>query len=267
MAPLHTERFGSATAPLVMAVPGLTGDARQLATLGSALSGDDLQVVAVDLRGRGSSPRTGPGTYGWHRHADDLFGVADALGVERFAIVGLSMGASIAMKAAELGGERLDAVVLLDVAGRVDPGVGPVVQSVIDALDGSAADPEAVAEDRRYTLSQDPYARWQHLTMPTLLVRATRELAPGSGFVVPIDDRDRFEREVAGSLVVEVDATHLTIADHPDTAAATRGFLLEHRPPPPERLGLRSKLADRGPSAGRARPRPGHRRPSPRSDP
>src|SRR4029077_14274506 len=40
---------------------------------------------------------------------------------------------------------------------------------------------EAVLEDRAYTATQDPYDRWKYLTMPTLLLRATRELEPGSG--------------------------------------------------------------------------------------
>jgi pimeloyl-ACP methyl ester carboxylesterase len=221
---LQAERFGSPAAPLVLGVHGLTGDRRQLENLGAAVGGDDRQVVTVDLRGRGGSPPTGPGTYGWERHALDLLAVADALGAPRFVVVGLSMGASIAMKTAELDGSRLEALVLLDVAGRVDPGVGPVVESVIARA--TAADADAVAEDRQYTLTQDPYARWRHLTMPTLLVRAIQELAPGAGYVVPPDDRDRFRHEVPGGRVVEVDASHLTISDHPDTAAAVSDFLV-----------------------------------------
>jgi pimeloyl-ACP methyl ester carboxylesterase len=201
-----------------------------------------------------------------------VFAVADALGAERFSVVGHSMGGSVAMKAAELDGRRLDAVVLLDVAGRVDPGVGGVIASVIPGLgrvhdsvenyieavkgqglftpwsehwdrfhrygveeveeiekeDGrvrSSVHIDALNEDRRYTVTQDPYDRWKHLTMPTLLLRATRELRPGAGYVVPADDRDHFRREVPRSTVVEIDANHLTIATHPDAAAAIRRFL------------------------------------------
>ena len=87
------------------------------------------------------------------------------------------------------------------------------------------ADPGAVAEDRAYTLTQDPYARWRHLTMPTLLVRATRELRPGAGFVVPADDRDRFLREVPRGAVVEVDANHLTVNTHADLVTSVKPFL------------------------------------------
>ena len=263
---LHAQRFGSPSAPLVLGLHGLTGNMKTFDAVGQRLGGDALQLVALDLRGRGHSDATPPGTYGWENHALDVLAVADALGSEHFSLVGQSMGASVAMKVAELDGSRLDAVVLVDIAGRVDPGVGPVIASVIDHLDEvhpsvedylaavkaqSLVDPwdehwdgfyrygleevdggvrprahrEAVAEDRRYTATQDPYARWKHLTMPTLLLRATQELAPGSGLVVPADDRDLFLREVPRSAVIEVDANHLTIAAHARAAAAIADFL------------------------------------------
>jgi pimeloyl-ACP methyl ester carboxylesterase len=86
--------------------------------------------------------------------------------------------------------------------------------------------PGAVAEDRAYTATQDPYARWAHLTMPTLLVRATRELVRGAGHVVPVAERDRFRRSVPHAAVVEIDANHLTVNTHPDLAVAVRSFLV-----------------------------------------
>ena len=55
--------------------------------------------------------------------------------------------------------------------------------------------------------------------MPTLLLRGTWELRPGSGYVVPADDRARFLRDVLGASVVEIDANHLTINVHSAAAA------------------------------------------------
>jgi hypothetical protein len=63
--------------------------------------------------------------------------------------------------------------------------------------------------------------------MPTLLLRATRELGRGTGFVVPAEDRDRFRLDVPHAEVVEIDANHLTINTHADAAAAVRRFLTE----------------------------------------
>jgi len=265
---LHAQRFGSRSAPLVVGVHGLSGNMKSFDFVGEFLGGDALQLVALDLRGRGNSETTGPGTYGWENHAFDVFAVADTLGFERFSLVGHSMGGSVAMKAAELDGSRLDAITLVDVAGRVDRGVGAVIASVIDRLDDvydstdgyvdavkaqgfvqpwseywdrryryeieevdggvrSRVDARAVAEDRTYTATQDPYDRWKHLTMPTLLLRATRELLPGVGYVVPADDRDRFVREVRRGTVVEVEANHLTINTHRHAATAMSRFFAD----------------------------------------
>jgi pimeloyl-ACP methyl ester carboxylesterase len=228
---LHAQRYGSPSAPLVLGVHGLSGNMKTFDFLGERLGSDAVQLVALDLRGRGRSETTPPGTYGWDNHALDVLAVADALGVERFSIIGHSMGGSVAMKAAELDGSRLDAIVLLDIAGRVDPGIGPVIASVIDRIGTEIrsfeerVDHAAVTEDRRYTATQDPYDRWKHLTMPTLLLRATRELVPGAGHVVPAADRDRFLREVRHGVVTEIDANHQTITTHPQTATATAAFL------------------------------------------
>jgi len=218
---------------LAIGVPGLTGNVKNFAFLGGRIGSDEMQLVAMDPRGRGGSETTGPGSYGWEHHARDVLGLAEVLGIDRFAIVGQSMGGSVAMKAAALDGARLRAVVLIDVAGRVDRGIGPVISASIDRLSSAfeSADEyisvEAVTEDRAYTATQDPYERWRYLTMPTLLLRATRALREGAGYVVPVGDRDRFAREVARSTVVEVDANHVTINTHPAAAEAVRDFLAE----------------------------------------
>ncbi|HYD08520.1 MAG TPA: alpha/beta hydrolase [Acidimicrobiales bacterium] len=243
---IHAQRFGAADAPLVIGLHGATLNMHAFDLLGERLGGDDLQLVAVDLRGRGRSERTGPGTYGWDQHALDAVAVADALGAERCAIVGQSMGASVAMKAAELASARLDAVVLIDMAGRVDRGVGELVASSIGRPGGAfqlidpwdewwdrcraydaehGVDDVAIAEDRAYGATQDVYGRWQHLTMPTLLVCATVELRPGVGYVVPVDDRSLFARAVPTATVVEVAGTHVSVNVHEDTATAISRFI------------------------------------------
>lgn len=225
---IQVSQQGAPDRPLVVGVHGLTGTREQLARIGSCVADSGLRFAALDLRGRGASDWTPAGSYGRVNHAFDVVAVADALGAMRFAVVGVSMGGSIAMTMAELVADRLIAVVLVDIAGRVDPGVGSVVTEVISATDTRVVDSVAIAEDRAYATTQDPYARWQHLTMPTLLVRATREIRPGSGHVVPVDDRDRFAAAVSRSTVVEVDATHLSIVDHKHTPGVIADFLTCH---------------------------------------
>ena len=130
---LHGQRFGPASGPLVIGLHGLSLNMKAFDFLGERL-GDELQLVALDLRGRGRSPATPAGTYGWVNHALDVFAVADELGCDTFSIVGQSMGGSVAMKAAELDPGRLDAIVLIDIAGRVDPGAGQLIGSVMASI-------------------------------------------------------------------------------------------------------------------------------------
>lgn len=130
---MHAQRFGPSSAAKVIGLHGLSLNMKAFDYIGERL-GDAFQLVAVDLRGRGQSPPTPPGTYGWDNHALDVFAVADELGFERFSIIGQSMGGSVAMKAAEINPDRLDTVVLVDIAGRVDRGAGELISSVVASV-------------------------------------------------------------------------------------------------------------------------------------
>lgn len=72
------------------------------------------QVVRYDLRGWGRSRRQ----MGIYRHAEDLAGLLDWLGIERAALVGVYSGANIALELALERPERVAALVL--VQPRVD---------------------------------------------------------------------------------------------------------------------------------------------------
>jgi pimeloyl-ACP methyl ester carboxylesterase len=84
---------------------------------------------------------------------------------------------------------------------------------------------EAAAEDAAYGRAHDPAALWPALTMPVLLVRAAREMYPGTGFIVRAADRDRFLEGKRDATAVEVDANHYTVIEHATTLAAIAGFL------------------------------------------
>ncbi len=111
--------------------PGLSANCKEYDFIGERIAGEALQVVALDLRGRGKSDVTPPGTYGWPSHARDVFAVAEALGADRFSIIGHSMGGLVAMAAADQDAERLERVVLIDIAGLPDESsLGPISMSV-----------------------------------------------------------------------------------------------------------------------------------------
>ena len=80
---LRVRRWGAAGAPVVLCVPGLSANLCGFDRLAEQLAGGTLQLVAIDLRGRGHSDVTGAGTYGWRSHARDVLAVADAVGHRR----------------------------------------------------------------------------------------------------------------------------------------------------------------------------------------
>lgn len=100
-----------ATAPVIVAVHGITGNHRCWSYLADSLP--EMRVVAPDLRGRGGSSDLG-GPYGMVRHADDLLHVIDALEVERVVLVGHSMGGFVSTVFAHRHPDRVSSIVLVD---------------------------------------------------------------------------------------------------------------------------------------------------------
>jgi 3-oxoadipate enol-lactonase len=82
--------------------------------VGEALAADGRWVVAPDMRGHGASGRTSG--YSFDLMRDDVLALADALGMERFDLVGHSMGGSVAILVAEAAPQRLTRLVLEDTA-------------------------------------------------------------------------------------------------------------------------------------------------------
>ena len=80
---------------------------------------DRYHLVVPDLRGHGATEAP-DGPYETADHAVDVVALLDRLGVERAAIVGLSMGGYIAIQLMARAPERISAVVLADTMGRGD---------------------------------------------------------------------------------------------------------------------------------------------------
>ncbi len=269
---LHAKRHGSTDAPLVLAVPGLSANLMSLEFIASRLAAAGQQVVALDLRGRGKSDASAVGSYGWVKHAADLFAVADHLGAHRFSVIGHSMGAAITMAAAAQDASRLDRIVLIDLCGAPDPStagpigasvarlgvVFPSVEAYVDLarnagvispwsdeweqyfrydarpVDGgvqSRTSGAAVMEDAMFGQgafafgdAAGVYGLWQSLTMPSLVLRAQREMTAGTGYILTQRDGERFVTAVPGARLIEIDANHYTIATNDKTASAITEF-------------------------------------------
>jgi pimeloyl-ACP methyl ester carboxylesterase len=122
--PLRVLSWGAGRRP-VIAVHGITGNATCWQPVARALP-EDWTLYAVDLRGRGHSAAL-PGPYGFDKHGADLRGAVLALGLDRPVLVGHSLGAYIALLAADAHPEAFGRLVLVDgglplpVPAGVDP--------------------------------------------------------------------------------------------------------------------------------------------------
>ncbi|ACY20470.1 alpha/beta hydrolase fold protein [Gordonia bronchialis DSM 43247] len=120
--------FGSASGRAVVWLHGTPGARRQIPTEAreyAALNG--IRLIGLDRPGVGSStPHRYANVAGF---ASDLTSVLDALGVDEFAVIGLSGGGPYALAAAHAMPER---VVAAGILGGVAPTVGP------DAIGGGA---------------------------------------------------------------------------------------------------------------------------------
>lgn len=113
--------------PALLLVHGFGGAKEDFADHLDALAAR-YRVVTFDHRGHGESD--GPdavAAYSLDRLAADTLQVADALGVERFRLLGHSMGGMVARRLVLAHAERVEALVLMDTSPGPVPGIDPDV--------------------------------------------------------------------------------------------------------------------------------------------
>ncbi|MCR4524618.1 3-oxoadipate enol-lactonase [Bosea sp. 47.2.35] len=114
---VHWREIGPRDAPAVVLVNSLGTDFRIWDEVAAALS-SAWHVITYDKRGHGLS-EVAPGPYPIADFTDDLMGLADHIGLKRFALVGLSIGGLIGQDLAVRRPERLTALVLADTAPKI----------------------------------------------------------------------------------------------------------------------------------------------------
>jgi pimeloyl-ACP methyl ester carboxylesterase len=128
--------------PGLVLVHGFGGAKEDFADHVAALSATHM-VVIFDHRGHGDSDKPADlAAYSLERLRADTLGVADAVGLERFRLLGHSMGGMVARGVALARPERLDALIMMDTApgpiGALDPAqIDAAAQYVLD--NGKAA--------------------------------------------------------------------------------------------------------------------------------
>ncbi len=132
--------FGRPGGERVLAVHGWLDNAASFGALAPRL--DDVELVAIDLPGHGRSDHRAAGAY--YHYVDylgDVLGAADALGWDRFTVLGHSLGAAIASVLAAAAPARVRQAWLIE-------GLGPIAtpeSKALDLLRQALADREAIA--------------------------------------------------------------------------------------------------------------------------
>lgn len=180
---LHAQLSGPPHGRLVLCLPGLTANLRGFDVMGERLAGAGFRIAALDLRGRGLSDVTPPGTYGWPAHARDVAAVAAAFGRARFSVVGWSMGAFVAMQLAALAPGRLEGVVLIDACSPPSADVLTLIRLAVDRLgavypstDEYLARMRALPTIERWSEFWERYFRYELVSVPSgVRARTSRE--------------------------------------------------------------------------------------------
>ena len=117
----HLIARGSPGTSIVVMLHNLVGQARMFDLSATAMA-ESHHVYALDFRGRGESAWGPPDDYNQATYVSDLEAVRDALGLQRFALIGTAMGGGVAMAYAAAHPERVSALVMNDIGPDLDTG-------------------------------------------------------------------------------------------------------------------------------------------------
>ncbi len=111
---LAVAEAGAGQRPLLL-VHGFTGAKEDFSPWLEPLAAAGWHAVAPDLRGHGASSQpAAESDYSFQLMAADLLGLADALGWDRYVLLGHSMGGMVAQIVACAAPGRLDGLILMD---------------------------------------------------------------------------------------------------------------------------------------------------------
>ena len=169
---LSIAEAGAGQDPLLL-VHGFTGAKEDFTPWLDRLAASGWHAVAPDLRGHGASTKPAQeAAYSFEIMADDMLGLAEALGWDRFVLLGHSMGGMVAQFVACKEPARLDGLILMDTAHgplrNLDPELVEAAAAIVrsqgmDALASILAErpgPLETAAHRRLINEQAGYAEF-----------------------------------------------------------------------------------------------------------
>lgn len=190
---LAAQAWGPADGTPVLALHGWLDNAASFATLALQLPG--VRLVAVDLPGHGGSDHRPPGVhYHFVDFIPDVVAAADALGWDRFALLGHSMGGGIASFIAAILPERVTRLAMIEGLGppTSNPADGPAnLRKAIDQMNGLAGKRLPIYPDQEAAIQARCEA--SGLSWPAAAILVERGLQPvENGFGWRTDPRLRF---------------------------------------------------------------------------
>jgi len=149
---LHYVEWGDPAARPIVLLHGITGHARTWDRLAADLA-PAYRVIALDQRGHGDSPPAPDGDYSTAAMARDVGAFADALGLGRFTLLGLSMGGRVGIAFAGTHPGRVERFVIVDIGPDIHL---PGLRRVRGMMASAAERIESVEQAMEYVRRNNP---------------------------------------------------------------------------------------------------------------
>ena len=250
---IHAELIGDPEEQPVLCFSNSLGTDFRIWDQVAAHFAEDYCLLLYDKRGHGLSD-LGRGPVTIDRHVDDLLALVDHFGIDRFGLVGLSIGGLIAQRFAVRHPDRLAALVLCDTAAKIGDAAGWNSRIAAVEAKGLGSIGDAVMErwfTPAYRAEEDmPLRIWRNMLtrqsaegyiascaairdadltadagkidVPTLVVVGDGDLSTPPDLV-----RDTAEMIPGARFAVIEGAGHLPCIERPDELAALIGDLLD----------------------------------------
>lgn len=170
---LHYLDWGREGQPVMLLAHGLRGHAHSWDDVAAAFCGD-YHVLALDQRGRGDSDWAKDGDYTTAAYVADLAGFCAALNLDKFVLVGHSMGGRNAMAFAGRHPEKVSRLVIVDVGPTLDSRGS---QRIADEIKSVPEEFDTFADALEYMNRQNRFASPE--VMRRRVQYATKELPNG----------------------------------------------------------------------------------------
>ena len=141
----HYRDWGNPSAQALVCLHGFTGHARTWDTFARTMR-DRYHVLALDQRGHGETEWAKD--YHPDRRVEDMEAFVAALGLDRFVLLGLSMGGRAAFMYAAKNPAKVERLVIVDIAPESDRSGSQRISQGVRANDVFDAPEDAVAQAR-----------------------------------------------------------------------------------------------------------------------